>query len=227
MLLPARMSRHRISSRAFLPHHFKVSSSSLQSLPASHSSFWQLLWLSVTMKRNHLGLLWFLGMCEPLWAVSAGSWIHTAPQCSRGRHFSMSGIYCLPLSWARMGFPGGWVVKNPPTNAGDASLIPESGRAPGEENVYPLQYSCLGNRTDRGAWQATPRGRRVGLDRGTKQPLSWASLCPFYRTGSQASERLGGLKSALLEDCSQDWTRVSFFCATLLPHLRSHSKLHV
>ena len=51
-----------------------------------------------------------------------------------------------------MGFPGGSVVKNLPANAGNASLIPGSGRSPGEGNGYPLQYSCLGNPMDRGAW---------------------------------------------------------------------------
>ena len=53
-----------------------------------------------------------------------------------------------------MGFSGGSVVKNPPANAGDASPIPESGRSPGEGNGNPLQYSCLGNPTDREAWWA-------------------------------------------------------------------------
>ena len=42
------------------------------------------------------------------------------------------------------------VVKNPPANAGDIGSIPESGRALGEENENPLQYSCLGNPKDRG-----------------------------------------------------------------------------
>ena len=42
------------------------------------------------------------------------------------------------------------VVKNPPGNAGDVGLIPGSGRAPGEGNGNPLQYSCLENRMDRG-----------------------------------------------------------------------------
>ena len=49
-----------------------------------------------------------------------------------------------------MGFPGGSVVKNPPTNAGDArdmGLIPESGRSPGEGNGNPLQYPCHGQRS--------------------------------------------------------------------------------
>ena len=53
------------------------------------------------------------------------------------------------------GFPGGSVVKNPLANAGDTGLIPGSGRSPEEENGNPLQYSCLGNPMDRGAWQAT------------------------------------------------------------------------
>ena len=47
------------------------------------------------------------------------------------------------------------VVKNPPANARDLSLIPGSGRSPGEGNGYALQYSCLGNPMDRGAWWAT------------------------------------------------------------------------
>ena len=42
-------------------------------------------------------------------------------------------------------------LKNPPANIGDAGLIPGSGRSPGEGNRKPLQYSCLGNATDRGA----------------------------------------------------------------------------
>ena len=41
---------------------------------------------------------------------------------------------------------------------GDASSIPGSGRSPGEENGNPLQYSCLKNPTDRGAWQGSVYG---------------------------------------------------------------------
>ena len=51
--------------------------------------------------------------------------------------------------------PGGSVVKKLPTNAGDASSIPGSGRSPGEGNGNPLQYSCLENSMDRAAWRAT------------------------------------------------------------------------
>ena len=53
------------------------------------------------------------------------------------------------------------VVKNLPANAGDARntrSMPGSGRSPGIGNGNPLQYSCLENSMDRGAWQATVHG---------------------------------------------------------------------
>ena len=50
------------------------------------------------------------------------------------------------------------MVKNPPDNAGDRGSVPELGRSPGEGNGNPLQYSCLENSMDRGAWWATVRG---------------------------------------------------------------------
>ena len=49
------------------------------------------------------------------------------------------------------------MVKNPPANArgaGNAGLIPGLGRSPGRGNGNPLQYSCLKNPMDRGAWRA-------------------------------------------------------------------------
>jgi len=58
----------------------------------------------------------------------------------------------------RKDFPGGSMVKNLPANAGDTGSIPGLGRYPGEGNGNPLQYSCLGNPIDRGAWQATIHG---------------------------------------------------------------------
>ena len=55
-------------------------------------------------------------------------------------------------------FPGGSEVKASAWNAGDMGSIPGSGRSPGEGNGNPLQYSCLENPMDRGAWQATVHG---------------------------------------------------------------------
>ena len=47
------------------------------------------------------------------------------------------------------------MVENLPANTGDPRLIPGLGRSPGEGNGNPLQYSCLGNPMNRGAWRAT------------------------------------------------------------------------
>ena len=65
-----------------------------------------------------------------------------------------------------LGLPGGSVVKNLPANVGDTGSISGLGRSPGKGNGNPLQYSCLVNPMDRGAWQAySPLGRkRVGQD---------------------------------------------------------------
>ena len=68
---------------------------------------------------------------------------------SRGKWFLFySLLLCI------LGFPDILVVKNPPASARDVGSIPGSGRSPREENGYPLQYSCLKNPMDRGAWWA-------------------------------------------------------------------------
>ena len=68
-------------------------------------------------------------------------------------------------------FPGGSVTRNLPANAGDSGLILESGRSPGKGNGNSLQYSCLGNPTDRGAWWAPVHGvARLRSDLVTKPP---------------------------------------------------------
>ena len=61
-----------------------------------------------------------------------------------------------------VGFPSGSVVKNLPANARDVGLISGLGRSPGEGNGNPLQYSCLENPMDRGAWRATVHGVAKG-----------------------------------------------------------------
>ena len=64
------------------------------------------------------------------------------------------------------GFPGGSDGKESACNAGDLGLIPRLGRCPGGGYGNPLQYSCLDNPMDRGAWWATVHG----------VPKSWAQL---------------------------------------------------
>ena len=58
----------------------------------------------------------------------------------------------------------GFSGKESSCNAGDPGLIPESGRASGEGNGNPVQYSCLENPMDGGAWPTTVMGCRVGHD---------------------------------------------------------------
>ena len=79
------------------------------------------------------------------------------PHCSLHQtvsHFSLNSM----LGW---GFPGAAMVNNLSADAGntrDVGSIPGLGRSPGEGNGNPLQYSCLENHMDRGAWWATVHG---------------------------------------------------------------------
>ena len=68
-----------------------------------------------------------------------------------------------------MGFPGGSESKESACNAGDLSSIPGLGRSPGAGNGNPLQYSCLGNPMDRGAWRASVPGVAKSWTRLSKQ----------------------------------------------------------
>ena len=57
-----------------------------------------------------------------------------------------------------MGFPDVSYGKESSHNVGDPGSVPGLGRSPGERNGYTLQYSCLENSMDGGAWQATVHG---------------------------------------------------------------------
>ena len=74
-------------------------------------------------------------------------------------------FYTFPL-----GFPHSSVGKESACSAGDPGSIPGLGRFPGEGNGNPLQYSCLGNLMDRGAWWATVP--RVAKGSDTTEGLS-------------------------------------------------------
>ena len=94
--------------------------------------------------------------------IYAGHHLIVIPFCFSLNH-SMKSFLLIRTGVHKMGFPGGSVVKNPPTNAedaGDSGLMPALGRSPGGENGNPFQYFCLENPMDREAWKATysPRG---------------------------------------------------------------------
>ena len=114
-----------------------------------------------------------------------------------------AGVVCIPtITPSTRLFPGGSVVKNLPTNAGDWGLVPGSGRSPGEGNVNPLQYSCLGNPKGQEAAGYSPWGiKRVGHNLATKQqqspPTRDQTLVPSiarqtlnHRTTRQVSHKL-------------------------------------
>ena len=74
-----------------------------------------------------------------------------------------STFFHLTLITAFGGFSYSSISKESASNAGDLGLIPGSGRPPGEGNGNPLQFSCLENPTDRGAWWVPVHGvARVG-----------------------------------------------------------------
>ena len=76
---------------------------------------------------------------------------------SKHSHWALLKDRLLNSVKALLGFPGGAVVKNPLTNAGDSGdsgSILGSERSAGKGNSNPFQYSCLGNPMDRGAWRA-------------------------------------------------------------------------
>ena len=91
--------------------------------------------------------------------------------------------YKIPLTggtWSSPGFPGGSDGKQSACNAGDPGSIPRSGGSPREGNGNPLQYSCLGNPMDRGAWRATVHGvATVGHDLVAKQQYSSVWIYQF------------------------------------------------
>ena len=72
-------------------------------------------------------------------------------------------VYTFSHTYTKGGFPGDTDSKESACNVRDPGSIPGSspGRSPGEGNGHPLQYSCLENSMDRGAWQATvPRAAK-------------------------------------------------------------------
>ena len=70
-------------------------------------------------------------------------------------HYSVTMLFSFSVSVGTLDFPGGSVDKESTCSAGDAGSIPGSGRSPGGGHGNTLQYSCLENPMDRGAWQAT------------------------------------------------------------------------
>ena len=83
-----------------------------------------------------------------------------------------------------MGFPGGSEVKASARSAGDLGSIPGLGRSPGEGNGNPLQYSCLENPMDGGAWWATVHGVAKSLTRLSDSTFTFTTVVQGFPGGS-------------------------------------------
>ena len=110
------------------------------------------------------------------WRYDAG-WMVCTGQCWEEKRSFL---------WTQMpfeeGFPDGWVIKNPSANAGDTGdmgSVPGSRRSPGGVHGNPLQYSCLENSMDRGAWWAAVLGV-------TKNWTRWATEQAFVPFGEES-----------------------------------------
>ena len=114
-----------------------------------------------------------------------------------------------------LGFPGSSVVKNLPTNARnarDTGSIPE-GKSPGAGNGNLLQYSCLGNPTDRKAWWATVLGlAKAGHNSATNNTAAAAKLlqsCPTLCDPIDGSPP-GSPVPGIVQAGTLEWVAISF-----------------
>ena len=101
-------------------------------------------------------------------------------------------VYCHPVYLTYIqstsGFPGGSDVKASACNAGDLGLIPGLGRYPGEGNGNPLQYSCLENPMDRGAWCTIVHGV-------TKSRIRLSDFTEYLMRNTGLDEAQTGIKT--------------------------------
>ena len=114
-----------------------------------------------------------------------------------GLHSYAQSFFC---GFSLMSFPCSSVGKASACSAGDLGLIPRLGRSPGEGNGNPLQYACLENPMDRGAW--------------------WAAVHGVAKSGARLSEFHSS--SLLSIFCSSNIILNLVFLFSFFPHLSSH-----
>ena len=108
-----------------------------------------IIWELLFLKKNSISLRW--GRCLSLYKVRVFIPIFWEGRLPKYRTW-------IRISTGLMGFPCGSDGKESAYKAGDPGLIPGLGRSPREGNDNPLQYSCLENPRDRGAWRAPVHG---------------------------------------------------------------------
>ena len=112
----------------------------------------------------------------------------------------------------KQGFPGGSVVKNPPSNAGNVGLILGLGRSPGAGNGNPLQYPCLENSINREAWRAQSMGlQRVRHNWVTKHTQErWRKTVRIMRDRRKGKRHWCWKPSFSVHWCRTECWRLSF-----------------
>ena len=134
------------------------------------------LWLAGSSVNSYLQKVGSSSLTgDQTWAPLIGS-AESPSQGHKGTpSFTLVVCICIIRGPSASGFPAGSVVKNPPASAGDteyAGPIPGLGRSPGGGHGNPLQYSCLENPMDRGAWRAIVH--RIARSRARLKCLSTA-----------------------------------------------------
>ena len=119
-----------------------------------------------------------------------------------------------------LGVPGGLDDKESACNEGHLGLIPGSGRSPGEGNGNPLQYSCLENPVDGGAWQATVRGV-AELDTTEWLYFSFWLTLWLHRVLSLVTIMNRG---AFSRGSTSSWCWCNWFCGGLVTESVSHNE---
>ena len=116
--------------------------------------------------------------------------------------------------------PGGLDGKESTCNAGDPGSVPALGRSPGEGKGYPLQYSCLENPMDRGAWWATVQLFGVGHDWATKH----STYTDHVRLVTVTASREAGREMEIGMERQEIWN-VSMFTHFII--IQSMKELHL
>ena len=86
------------------------------------------------------------------------------------------------INWINIQSFGASAVKNSPANAGDTGSIPGLGRSPEEGNGNTLQYSCLGNPMDKGAWRAAVHKGRKESDKTEATEHTYTYAIKYFST---------------------------------------------